>query len=387
MINLNFLLGLFLSVAMIGCTEATSNGAAEAGVVADAKSNLTITGTIENAANQTIYFQQFDGNSDIDSTVIGDNGAFKLGANIDKVDFYKLFLDQQRLIILPLNPSDKKLKLTADATNMMGTYTVSGSQDAELMHSFWKTRADFETEKNDMLNKIQSLQGKEKQVEVAKYQNSIKKLNESFKQMAMDNSSSPAALSIVSNLDPNVYMDVYDKVMADLRGVIPHSKSYVGMQKELAKLKDQQKKAQFAQNMVGQEAPDLEFPTPDGDMVSLSSLRGKYVLIDFWASWCGPCRKENPNVVKVYDMYKDQGFEILGVSLDKDKAKWVKAIETDQLTWPQISDLGGWQSQAASAYGVRSIPFTVLVDKEGKVMATKLRGPALEAKLAEIFGS
>ncbi len=138
---------------------------------------------------------------------------------------------------------------------------------------------------------------------------------------------------------------------------------------------------------IGAEAPLFTGDSPEGEKISLESLRGKIVLIDFWASWCGPCRKENPNVVRVYNQYKDQGFEILGVSLDKTKARWEQAITADKLTWLHISDLKGWRSEFAKQYGVSSIPQTVLVDAEGKIMARNLRGKALEQKLKEVFSS
>ncbi|MEM7037414.1 MAG: TlpA disulfide reductase family protein, partial [Bacteroidota bacterium] len=137
---------------------------------------------------------------------------------------------------------------------------------------------------------------------------------------------------------------------------------------------------------VGSPAPNIEQPTPEGKLVSLTSLQGQYVLVDFWASWCRPCRMENPNVKKAYDKYHKAGFEILGVSLDKSKDKWVQAIAQDGLPWKHVSDLGGWGSKPAQTYGVNSIPATVLVDKEGKIAARNLRGPALEKKLEEIFG-
>jgi len=138
--------------------------------------------------------------------------------------------------------------------------------------------------------------------------------------------------------------------------------------------------------MPGGQVPDFTAKTPEGKDMSLSDLRGKVVLVDFWASWCGPCRKENPHVVKLYEKYKDKGFEVLGVSLDKDMNRWKQAIEKDGLDWPHISDLKGWKSEPAKLYSVTSIPHTVLLDKEGKLIGRKLRGPQLDAKLKEIFG-
>ena len=137
--------------------------------------------------------------------------------------------------------------------------------------------------------------------------------------------------------------------------------------------------------LVGGQAPQLSGQDPDGQTIQLSDLQGKYVLIDFWASWCGPCRKENPKVVGLYEKYKDKGFEILGVSLDRDRARWVKAIADDGLSWPQISDLKGWKSSHAATYGVRSIPTTVLLDQQGKIIARNLRAHQLESRLAELL--
>lgn len=141
----------------------------------------------------------------------------------------------------------------------------------------------------------------------------------------------------------------------------------------------------MASFVIGSEAPDFTQLDVEGNEVKLSDLRGKVVLIDFWASWCGPCRRENPNVVRLYNEYKDQGFEILGVSLDRKKDRWLQAIEKDGLTWPQVSDLKGWQNEAAKMYQVSSIPHTVLLDAEGNILARGLRGAALESKLAELF--
>jgi len=137
--------------------------------------------------------------------------------------------------------------------------------------------------------------------------------------------------------------------------------------------------------VVGGEAPNFTQLTPSGEELQLNDLRGKVVLVDFWASWCGPCRKENPHVLHLYDEYKDKGFEVLGVSLDRTKDRWLQAIEKDGLKWLHVSDLKGWKNEVAQLYQVSSIPHTMLLDAEGKIIARGLRGAQLEAKLAEIF--
>ena len=139
---------------------------------------------------------------------------------------------------------------------------------------------------------------------------------------------------------------------------------------------------------VGAIAPDLAFPDPDGNIRKLSDLRGKVVLLDFWASWCRPCRGENPHVVAMYQKYHDKGFEVFSVSLDRDKESWKRAIAADGLVWPNhVSDLKYWSSEAARTYGVSSIPSTFLLDQNGRIIAKNLRGEALTKALQQIFGN
>jgi len=136
---------------------------------------------------------------------------------------------------------------------------------------------------------------------------------------------------------------------------------------------------------LNKQAPELSLPDANGKTVTLSSFKGKYVLVDFWASWCLPCRKENPNVVQAYNKYKNKNFTIMGVSLDKQKEDWLGAIETDKLSWTQVSDLQEWNSAAVSIFNFSGIPFNILVDPDGKIIAQSLRGDSLEKKLEEVL--
>lgn len=144
---------------------------------------------------------------------------------------------------------------------------------------------------------------------------------------------------------------------------------------------------QRAQRAVGSSLKDIAIPDAKGNMHKLSEYVGKnkYVLVDFWASWCGPCCREMPNVVEAYNKYKSKGLEIVGVSLDQKKEPWLAAVERMNMTWPQLSDLKGWKCEAADLYGVKAIPSNILFDKDGKIIATDLTGPALERKLAKLF--
>ena len=187
----------------------------------------------------------------------------------------------------------------------------------------------------------------------------------------------------IQQLNPENYMDVFKALDKGLTDKYPNNtdiKSFHIMVQQALMMAQKTEAIK-----VGNEAPELILPMPNDKDLALSSLRGKVVLIDFWASWCAPCRKELPNVKRAYEKYKSKGFEILGVSLDKDRNAWLEAVSKEGLTWPQVSDLKQWQSEACQIYAIQSIPYTVLIDKDGKILATELRGAELDKKLSEVF--
>lgn len=211
------------------------------------------------------------------------------------------------------------------------------------------------------------------------YNNQSVKINTDLRKVIIDNKTDLAVLMFLDifkrEQDPELHKEVVDALFAKY----PDNPLVMERQK-------MESVPQVSTN-IGSMAPELAFPNPDGKILKLSDLKGKVVLIDFWAAWCRPCRMENPNVVKEYHHYKDKGFEIYSVSLDRDKASWLKAIEDDGLVWSNhVSDLKFWSSEAAAIYGVTSIPATFLVGKDGRIVAKNLRGEALSNALKQLLG-
>src|SRR5690606_24473661 len=211
------------------------------------------------------------------------------------------------------------------------------------------------------------------------YMEEIRKSHDQVAALLMEQPASLGAINFLQNnnvMDRDRYLHVYidaAKKAKDAWPELAQTKEFVG---SVEKMKV---------TAVGQPAPEIALPDTTGQVVKLSSMKGKYVLVDFWAKWCGPCRQENPNVVRAFHKYKDKGFTVFGVSLDRSKEDWIRAIHEDQLAWTHVSDLKYWQSEAAKTYNITGIPFSLLLDPNGVIIAKNLRGPALDKKLAEIF--
>lgn len=347
------------------------------------KGNVTINGKLENSNGETVILEQLTFSQAIvkDSAKVNKDGEFEINTNLPEKGFYRLKINPQNFIILILDTIEN-ITIKASATNMAENYSIDGtSEDSKLLQKL-NEYLKIGSVKRDSLQRIFMSKQGDPNIELigaqleSEFNETIKEQIEYIKKFITENKYSFASLAAIEQLNPENDLEIYKILHDGLNEKYPNSsyvQAFTSRYKELSKL------------AIGAEAPDIIMNTPSGEPLSLSSLRGKVVLIDFWASWCKPCRMENPNVVKLYAKYKDKGFEILGVSLDREKAAWEQAIKDDNLTWKHISDLAFWNSSVVKQYNITGVPYTVLVDKEGKIIAKGLRGAQLEQKLEEIF--
>ena len=353
------------------------------------KENGTVVqGTLLNAADKTVYLEKFENQMIVkmDSMKILADGKFKLKVNGLKLDFYRVAIYPDQFAYL-ITDSTENIALTGDATSLLKTTKVKGSVNTELMRELDVKIIGMEAEMDSIARSASANKedttgrGAAFKIYTAKKDDYAKFLRGFIDQHA----NSPASLNALSKLSMKDDFIYFKKVRDGLKTSNIGNPQYVEyLDKQIVGYESQM----ALENTLtpGSPAPELVLNSPDGKPIALSSLKGKIVMVDFWASWCKPCRQENPSIVKIYNKYKNSGFEILGVSLDENKEKWMEATKQDGLPWPQVSDLKGWQSAAAQVYGIQSIPFTILVDKEGKIIEKNLRGEPLEAKLKEIFG-
>ena len=314
---------------------------------------------------------------------INDDGSFSLKTKIPSEDYYTLAFSDDASIELILR-KDSDIKIYGDGSNITKFCNIVNSEESQQM-LFFKRELNKWRKTLDSAEKIVKTDPSRKQ----ELTEAISPKFYSFKQYQQNyvaqNQNSAALLPLLELFPMETQMETYEILINQIIIGIPKS---ILIQKQFKKLKDYKTKIALSNPLaVGKLAPDFEEVCRDGSSkLKLSSLRGKIILLDFWASWCAPCRRENPNVVKLYNKYKNDGFTVLSVSLDSNKDKWIEAIAKDSLIWPNhVSDLGGWRSKVSKLYGVSSIPFTVLIDSEGKIIATNLRGAALESKLSSIF--
>lgn len=303
------------------------------------------------------------------------NGKFVFEVNISEPEFYRLSMFKKQQIYMLL--TDKDLEVVADASIPEIPYTVKGSKDM-----------DYYREANRLVNKL----GQEQNALASKFvlarKNQEAEAKELYKQLIELQKKGIAQIKgMIDTIQPSIAA-LYASNILNPDEEHAYLSDLVGkLQKNYPKSRYVKRLGEYLKSIekwtVGKPAPEIALSTPEGKELKLSDLKGKLVLIDFWASWCKPCRQENPNVVKVYNEYKTKGFEILGVSLDKNKKDWVKAIKADGLAWLHVSDLKMWNSEAAQAYNVRAIPKTFLIDKEGKILAKDLRGEALKERIAQ----
>jgi peroxiredoxin len=365
------------------CLSCSTNGKEEQ-PADDGSWFVTIRGKVGYPQTGPITIQEIkDGSTGFQDTIgLKSDYTFAKKIKLTEPGYYRLNFYNKQMLNVILNKND--IEVNVDGNSQQGFVEIKGSPDIDLIQQVQGLQARINndpaieqlnqefmaaSQRKDM-DKVQQLQ--------LRYQDIVKKYNDEIAALMIKESPSLAVINLLQSniLDKDQYYDTYLQVAERLK-------------KEWPEYSESTDFVRFVESMrltaVGQPAPEIALPDPEGKVITLSSMKGKYVLLDFWAKWCGPCRQENPNVVRAYNKYKDKGFTVFGVSLDRNKADWLQAIKEDNLTWTHVSDLKFWQSEAAKTYNITGIPFSLLLDPNGVIIAKNLRGAALDKKLAEIF--
>ena len=348
--------------------------------------NFIVKGTVKNSTAKWVYLEEDVAGSPqpvvVDSTTLGKDGSFKLQSMTKEQTLYSLRVEKEPFPFAILINDSHDITVSADLSNKKTPYTVTGSAASNAMIEY-DQHIDEQAQQIATIGKQvdsmmkASLPDSVINISYSTYLNDVQNLK-TYTQDEMQKSNSPVLTLYI--------LGAYQRMTANL-GIKGFTDTEVAdiINKSSAKFPKSTVLNDLKSKLRPKKAPEFTLPDTSGKSVSLASFRGKYLLVDFWASWCGPCRNENPNVVKAYNQYRDKNFAILGVSLDQNKDAWKKAIRDDKLEWTQVSDLKFWNSEPAALYNVTGIPYNFLIDPNGNIIAEDLRGPDLYTMLDKVL--